>query len=169
MIGRILNGLAAIGGAGTASQFPAFYQQYLQRLGGRADQARAQAERVQEAALSLGLSPEQYMQSLQTSAEAAARREAEVVAASLADAQSLTAAFERLAEAEPAMRPALFASHFDPSIAAATAESFQPALPLSVETLVYASLGMLLGLLLLAGGESGGKAAARKIRGKVTR
>ena len=37
MIGRILNGLAAIVGAGGFAQFPAFFQQYLQRLGGMLD------------------------------------------------------------------------------------------------------------------------------------
>ena len=30
MIGRILNGLAAIVGAGSLAQFPAFFQQYLE-------------------------------------------------------------------------------------------------------------------------------------------
>ncbi|MEJ2027599.1 MAG: DUF2937 family protein, partial [Limibacillus sp.] len=57
------------GGAGAAasSQFPSFYAQYLQSLGGRLDQARLQAGRLEALAAELGLSAEAYVSRLKAS------------------------------------------------------------------------------------------------------
>ena len=67
---------AAGGGLGavSASQFPAFYGQYLQSLGGRLDQAREQAARLDAMAAEIGLSASAYAQRLSASADEAIQR-----------------------------------------------------------------------------------------------
>ncbi len=47
---RFVTGFVALAGAAVFAQFPAFYGDYLQRLGGRLDQARVQVERLERAA-----------------------------------------------------------------------------------------------------------------------
>ena len=62
MIGRIITGIGALFGGALSSQFPEFYQQYLQRLGGRRDQAMARAEEIVMDAESHGLGVADYVQ-----------------------------------------------------------------------------------------------------------
>ena len=50
MFQRIADGVFAIAGAAGFSQFPEFFRQYVQRLGGRFDQAAVQQERIVAAA-----------------------------------------------------------------------------------------------------------------------
>jgi hypothetical protein len=55
--------------------------------------------------------------------------------------------------------------HFDPMVAEETMKAFEPAVPATVEAMIYAGFGMLVALLLLAGGESGCRKAVNKARG----
>jgi hypothetical protein len=50
-----------------------------------------------------------------------------------------------------------------------TLEQFAPAVPISLESVIYASLGMVIGLMLLAGGERGSKGAGRFIGKRLKR
>ena len=61
LIGRLPSLLSAFVGAGLLAQFPAFFQQYLQSLGGRLDQAELQEARVLAAAERHGLTVEGYL------------------------------------------------------------------------------------------------------------
>jgi len=161
-VGRIANGLAAIGGAGFASQFPEFYQQYLQRLGGRLDQALVQEARIYEAAQGQGLSVPDYVQRFLDSGDPVFKAEGQLLQETLKDAEALRAALVELANAQPLQRPVAFIENVDSGLFRATLEAFVPAMPVSVEGLTYAAAGMLLGLLLLATAERSGKGAARR-------
>ena len=149
MIRRLLNGLAAVAGAGGFSQFPAFYLQYLQRLGGRLDQAQVQVERIAAAARDQGLTVAQYLDKFTASADAAYRRQGEVLAAELADAERLRLAVAALLQAPPIERPLRFVQHLDTGAARATLGDFSLGLPLTTEGLVYAAIGLVAGLIAL--------------------
>jgi len=153
MIQRLADGIAAVVGAAALSQFPEFFQQYLQRLGGRLDQAVVQRDRIVGAANEHALSLADYLRRLVENPDAVVRSEGANAAAALADAARLTAAHDALAAASPWERPLAFARSFDPDLARATWERFVPAMPLSPESLVYAGIGLMLGLVLLALGE----------------
>ena len=71
MLARVLNGAAAVLGAGAFAQFPEFFQQYLQRLGGRVDQARIDLDRILSDAALLGRTLEAYLEELPCSLSAA--------------------------------------------------------------------------------------------------
>ena len=164
MVGRILYGLiATISGLGSA-QFPAFFLQYLQRLGGRLDQVRADVERLRQDAAKTGYSLETYIRELGSSdnpiAQAAAQREAE----RLENLAALSQAYDSLSAANSWERPALFARHFDRAVAEDTLTIFQPALQLTPEAAIYAGFGIVLGLILFAGGESGARKVAFRLK-----
>lgn len=161
-LGRIANGVAAVAGAGVTSQFPEFYQQYLQRLGGRLDQALVQEARIYEAAQSQGLTVADYLQRFLASSDPVFQAEGRVIQAALGDAESLRASLVALADAAVLERPFALFRYLDHSVLTATFDTFKPALPITAEGLTYAAIGLLLGLLALALGERGGKAVKRR-------
>jgi hypothetical protein len=150
MIQRLADGIAAVVGAAALSQFPEFYQQYLQRLGGRLDQAAVQRDRIVAAATEHALAIQDYVRHLAENPDAVVRSEGANAAAALADAARLNAAHDALVGATPWERPLAFARGFDPDLARATWERFVPAVPLSPESLIYGGVGLVLGLTLLA-------------------
>ncbi|WP_455373509.1 DUF2937 family protein [Limibacillus halophilus] len=137
-----------LGGAG-ACQFPSYYAQYLQSLGGRLDQAREQAARLEASAADLGLSAEAFIAKLTASPDDAVQRSGDLAQALLDDRARLEDAYRLLAEAPVWQRPFAFAAHADPAVAQAALERFQPALPVTPEGFAYGALGLLLGLVLL--------------------
>ena len=151
MFRRLLNGLAAVAGATSSSQFPTYYQQYLQRLGGRLDQAQVQVERIEAAALENGLTVAQYIERFTVSADPAHRQQAIVLSDELADLDRLRQAVDALTQAQPIARPWQFLQHIDMETARTTLGDFALGLPLTTEGLVYAGIGLVIGLIFLAG------------------
>lgn len=150
VIQRLADGIGAVAGAAGLSQFPEFFQQYLQRLGGRLDQAVVQRDRIVAAANEHALAAADYVRRLSEHADPVVRSEGRNAAAALADAGRLQAMHDALAGASPLTRPVVFARDFDADLARATWEAFVPAVPLSAEALIYAAAGLLLGLALVA-------------------
>jgi len=159
---------AALGGL-LASQFPAFFDQYLQSLGGRLDQARVHAARIAEVARDQGLSVATYIQRFADNADPVVQSQAEVMASTLADESRLGAAYAVLTQAPAGLRPIVFLRHLDLDIAAATADRFTPAAPLGLEGLLYLAIGALLGLAALAGGRSLARHARRRLAARAER
>jgi hypothetical protein len=157
MIQRIADGVFAIVGAAGLSQFPEFFRQYVQRLGGRFDQAAVQEERIVAAAREHGLATQDYVQRLLANADTVAQSEGRNVLAALTDAERLRTAYQALVGANPLERPVVWVRHLDDSVARATLDQFVPAIPLSVEAFVYAGIGMLTGLIILSGLERGSR------------
>lgn len=137
-------------GAGGACQFPSFYAQYLQSLGGRLDQAREQAERLELLAADLGLTAEAYVARLSASSDEAVSRAGTLAASLLEDRARLAAAYQALSSAEVWARPFQLARWGDAAIAEATLGRFQPALPVTPEGFAYGAIGLLLGLTLIS-------------------
>lgn len=143
--------LAAGGiGAGGSCQFPSFYAQYLQSLGGRLDQAREQAERLEVLAADLGLTAEAYVARLSASSDDAVSRAGMLAGSLLDDRARLAAAYEALSTADLWERPFQLARWGEAAIAEATLQRFQPALPVTPEGFAYGAIGLLLGLTLMS-------------------
>jgi len=160
---RLPQGLSAALGGLVTSQFPAFFDQYLQSLGGRLDQARIHAARIVETAHDQGLSLEAYIRRFADNADPVVQTQADVMASALADEARLSTAFQVLSQASVGTRPFVLLRHLDADIAAATADRFMPAAPLGPEGLLYAGIGALLGLGALAGGRSLARRARRRL------
>lgn len=136
--------------SGTAtSQLPEFSQQYRQRLGGAIDALEEVLADFRRDAARYGLSI----------SEAIARQRAADDPFIRARGDSMALADERLARlkeqqvqlqtAGPLQRLAVVARRFDPQLAQATAQAYEPAVPVTFAGFVCAGAGALAGLLLM--------------------
>ena len=146
--GGLLDRALCVAGAVAFSQFPEFIQQYLQRLGGHLDEARRHLAEFQQTAAQSGLSLDALIHQTSTNADPAVARLGGVMAETAARVDHLAAAQAALQDATVWTRPFVFLRHLDSSIAGGTWTAFRPAVPTTVEGLIYALAGMvvLLGL-----------------------
>jgi hypothetical protein len=128
-------GAAALGGglAAVSSQAPAFADAYLQRLGGRVDEARDTLARIEEGTMLPGATAETLHD--------LAREQAQHL-------HGLSTQYESLRAAHPAMRPLRVLLDLDPAVAGRVLADFTPALPLDIGGAVWVAVGLLLGLIL---------------------
>ena len=145
MLARLYNGLGAALGGAAFSQFPEYYVHYLQRLGGRIDQARQRAAEIRDDAAAKGLSVEDYIDQFLDSTPHSL--EGGRMAESIFQLADMEAAYEALRSATPLQRPLAFAEHMNTGLVEATLGDFAPALPLTPEGFAYAGCGLLVGLL----------------------
>lgn len=165
MLTRAFRILAALFGAVLLSQFPAFYDQYLQRLGGRLDQARIENARLVEAARLENLSLDAYVAVFLNGAQSPVRRQGRLIQTQIRELTDLETAFAALRDAPIASRPLRFAAHAETDITRAAWHDFQAALPLGTEGLAYGFTGLLGGLL---GARLTGRAVSAALRRRRT-
>lgn len=153
MFKRLFNGLSGVAGAGALSQFPTYYQQYVQRLGGRLDQAQIQVTRIEAAAREEGMTLAQYTERFTGSADSAFQQQGTVLRAEIADLRRLRDAVDALFQAPLIERPWRLLRHIDADTARTALDDFALGLPLTTEGFIYAGIGLALGLVMLAGTE----------------
>ena len=134
---------ASVAGALGAAQFPAFSQQYLQRLGGAVDALEQVILDFDASAASLGLSRDEALAQMTGSAFVQARR-ADMQQAFLRY-EGLRADLDILEGQGPFMRAYHFAHLTDAEIAQGAWAAFKPALPLSFDSVVFAGFGGIAG------------------------
>ncbi|AOS45061.1 hypothetical protein Verru16b_02130 [Lacunisphaera limnophila] len=135
--------ILCVAGAVLFAQGPEFMQQYLQRLGGHLDEARRQLAVFQKTAGQAGLSLDQFIRQTGTNADPAVARLGGVMTDAADRVTSLQAAHDALLHSALWERPIIFLRHLDVGIARATGSVYQPAVPTTVEGLIYALVGML--------------------------
>ncbi|GGE53254.1 hypothetical protein GCM10007276_32870 [Agaricicola taiwanensis] len=148
MIGKTLAIAMGLVCGALLSQGPEFVQQYSQRLGGRLDELRGFVERFDRDAAAAGLNRLSALAEYQENSS-------NFVSARGRDAADTILRFERyeahrnaLREAAPFSRLWVFARDADGEIAAATAEDYQPAVPVTLEGLAHAGAGFGIGALI---------------------
>lgn len=157
---KLLDRLLCVVGAVLFAQAPEFMQQYLQRLGGRLDEARRQLEQLNDVAVRSGLTLDQLVADTSASSDPAVVGLGGVVRAASGRVEALAAADAAIRHASLFARPWVFLRHFDPSIARATLAIFRPAVPTTLEGLLYAFVGM---AVLLAAYHGGVKYPLRRV------
>ena len=130
-------------GAVLFSQLPEFMQQYLQRLGGHLDEARRHLQQFRETAAQSGLTLDRLISQTNANADPAVAKLGGVMTEAVTRVHTLEAAQTALQNASLWSRPFVFLQHIDGAIARATWAIFKPAVPTTVEGLVYALVGML--------------------------
>src|SRR3546814_6347046 len=113
MLARLLYGLGAATGGSLLSQFPEYYIHYVQRLGGRVDQARLRAAEIREDAATMGLSVEDYVASFLDSAPHSL--EGARMTESIFQLDRMEAAYHALRAAPALERPLAFVEHMNRS------------------------------------------------------
>ena len=149
MLARLFYSLGAVSGGAVLSQFPEYYTHYVQRLGGRVDQARLRAAGIRDDAAAKGLAVEDYIKTFLDSEPHAL--EGGRMWDAIFRLDEMEAAYHALREAPAVERPFAFASHLDSGLVDATLADFAPAVPLTPEGLAYAAVGALAGLAVIFG------------------
>jgi hypothetical protein len=139
----VLDRILCVVGTVAFSQIPEFIQQYLQRLGGHLDEARRQLGKFEDAAAQSGLTLDRLITQTGSNADAAVAKLGGVMTESVARVEELQAAQTAIVNASIWERPFVFFKNMDSDIARATWQIFKPAIPTTVEGLVYAAVGML--------------------------
>jgi hypothetical protein len=140
--GLIDRALCVIGTVAFA-QFPEFVQQYLQRLGGHLDEARRQLAHFRDVATQSGLTLDGLISRTDANSDPVVAKLGGVMSEAVARVAHLEQAQAAIQNASPWTRPFAFLGHAEHDIVRATMHAFQPAVPTTVEGLVYAVLGML--------------------------
>ncbi|MBU3031810.1 DUF2937 family protein [Paracoccus marinaquae] len=147
----LLRMLVAIVFAAAFSQFPAFSDQYVQRLGGQLDALSLMAQEFDASAARAGLSRDAALADL-TGSDFRAAHQADL-RAQFARLDRARADYQTLRLAGPLERMLLPHRLRDAETLAATWGDFRPAIPVTVAGLVAAAFGFVLGwavLMLLA-------------------
>jgi hypothetical protein len=134
--------------AAAMSQFPAFHQQYLQRLGGTLDELNRQIDGLDQRAAEQGMDRFDYIRRFQANEDSLVRGEGDAMLATVARRERVAEALKRLRDAPWYMMLVEVAFHLEPDVAANTAKDFVPAVPLSLAGGAHAFLGLLIGWLL---------------------
>jgi len=138
---RLISILGAVGMA----QFPQFFSQYLQRLGGHLQEIRRAINKYEQAAESLGISFEDYIRQHLTAEERVFQTSGEVIAGLLNRLENIENSFYQLQQAGPFTRWIIFFQEADWEIARQTLTFYTPGIPTSMEGIIYAFTGLLLG------------------------
>lgn len=128
-------------GAVLLSQFPEFFQQYMQRLGGRLDEVTSQVQALDRRAAEAGKDTPNYIRGFLVHRDAAVRREGEALQALTHRRVTLAEAYAALTGTGRWWRAGRFVEYFDWDVASAAFTPYQPAVPVTAEAAVYAGAG----------------------------
>ena len=148
---RILAGIGGLGLAVTLSQFPEYAQQYTQRLGGAVDELRVIATEFDREAQAGGLDRVSALQRYNASNDAFLAGRGTSMSATLQRYDELSATLARIEKADPVERFQQLPAYLDTDIGRRTLESYKPAIPVTMEGILYAGGGFILGYLVLSG------------------
>ena len=144
----LLDRVLCVAGAVGLSQAPEFYQQYLQRLGGHLDEAIMQLARFQAVAHESDITLAELIATTRAQDSAPVARLGTLIVETEARVKELQLASGALNGATLWERPWVFVRHVDTDIMAGTWTAFKPAVPVTLEGLVYAGAGMVLALVI---------------------
>lgn len=144
-ISRFLDRLFAVGGAFLFSQFPAYFQQYTQRLAGHLAELNYHLAELSRIAQASGKSLTAYIHKFSTNPDLDFAQQGVMMQGLIERQYILSDAYRKLTEASLFAKPYLFSVHFQADIAKGTLHDFQPALAFTAEGLLYAILGIVFG------------------------
>ena len=146
----VIAGIGGLGLAVTLSQFPEYAQQYTQRLGGAVDELRVITEDFDRSAAVGGLDRSQALQRYVISNDSFLAERGVSMEATFARYEDLKATLARIQNADPVSRFQALPAYLDSDIGRRTLENFRPAVPVTIEGILYAGGGFILGYMLLS-------------------
>lgn len=145
--------LAIVGGIGLAlasSQFPEYAQQYTQRLGGAVDELRVVTEDFDQAASQAGLDRPSALDRYQASTDTFLADRGQSMQRTFLRYEQLSETLRTIQGANPVERLRNLPAYLDTDIGRRTLENYQPAMPVTVEGVLYALFGFGLGYVVLS-------------------
>ena len=148
---RMMAGVGGLGLAITLSQFPEYAQQYTQRLGGAVDELRVITEDFDRAAAEGGLDRASALGRYEASNDDFLAGRGGSMTATFQRYDQLSATLARIQNAGAIERFQSLPAYLDTDIGRRTLESYKPAIPVTMEGILYAGGGFILGYLILSG------------------
>lgn len=148
---RIVAGIGGLGLAVTLSQFPEYAQQYTQRLGGAVDELRVITEDFDRAAVAGGLDRAAALERYNASNDQFLAGRGTSMTATFQRYDNLSATQARIQDADAIERFQSLPAYLDTDIGQRTLENYRPAVPVTMEGILYAGGGFILGYLVLSG------------------
>ena len=147
---HLIAGLGGLALAALLSQFPEYAQQYTQRLGGAVDELRIIVEDFDRAAASAGMDRQEAVARYTASNDDFLAGRGISMVATFARYEQLQGTLDRVEGAGPLERLQLLPAYVDTDIGRRTIESYKPAVPLTLEGLLYAGAGFVVGFVLMS-------------------
>ncbi|MEM1283188.1 MAG: DUF2937 family protein [Chlamydiota bacterium] len=132
-------------------QFPMFMEQYVTRLSGHVDELIYQVKQVEEIAKGSGKALPQFIEKFTTSEDEDFEKQGKLIHEMVQRKNKLASSLSAMVNANVISRPFIFLFRSDWEIAGATAESYQIGLSVSLESIVYGIVGVLLGYIVFQG------------------
>jgi hypothetical protein len=148
---RMVAGIGGLGLALVLSQFPEYAQQYTQRLGGAVDELRVITEDFDRAAAEGGLDRAEALGRYEASNDDFLAGRGTSMTATFQRYEQLSATLARIENADAIERLQSLPAYLDTDIGQRTLESYKPAVPVTMEGILYAGGGFILGYLVLSG------------------
>ena len=148
---RIIAGVGGLGLAIALSQFPEYAQQYTQRLGGAVDELRVITEDFDRAAVEGGLDRAAALGRYEASNDDFLAGRGGSMTATFQRYEQLSATLARIQNAGAIERFQSLPAYLDTDIGRRTLESYKPAIPVTMEGILYAGGGFILGYLIFSG------------------
>jgi hypothetical protein len=148
---RIVAGIGGLGLAVVLSQFPEYAQQYTQRLGGAVDELRVITVEFDRAAEAGGLDRAAALERYNASNDDFLAGRGTSMTATFQRYEQLSATLAQIENAGAVERFQQLPAYLDTDIGRRTLENYQPAVPFTVEGILYAGGGFILGYLILSG------------------
>lgn len=148
---RMIAGIGGLGLALVLSQFPEYAQQYTQRLGGAVDELRVITEDFDRAAAEGGLDRAEALGRYEASNDDFLAGRGTSMTATFQRYDQLSATLARIENADAIERLQSLPAYLDTDIGWRTLESYKPAVPVTMEGILYAGGGFILGYLILSG------------------
>jgi len=126
-------------------QGPEFTQQYRQRLGGALDELKRVVSAFDADAARQSITPVEAIARLEGNPDPLAQARGAAIENDIARRDKLQNALDAMQDAGPMQRIAAMALDFDPAIANDTLQNFEPAAPLTSESLLVGALALVIG------------------------
>ena len=148
---RMIAGIGGLGLALVLSQFPEYAQQYTQRLGGAVDELRVITDDFDRAAAEGGLDRAEALGRYEASNDDFLAGRGTSMTSTFQRYDQLSATLARIQNADAIERLQALPAYLDTDIGRRTLESYKPAVPVTMEGILYAGGGFILGYLVLSG------------------
>ncbi len=148
---RMIASIAGLGLAVVLSQFPEYAQQYAQRLGGAVDELRVITEEFDRAAEAGGLDRVEALERYNASNDEFLAGRGTSMTATFQRFEQLSATLRQIEGAGAIERFQSLPAYLDSDIGQRTLAAYKPAVPVTIEGVLYAGFGFIAGYLVLSG------------------
>ncbi|MBT0958609.1 DUF2937 family protein [Alphaproteobacteria bacterium KMM 3653] len=151
MLLRAIGIVGGLAGAGTMAQFPEYSQQYVQRLGGAVDALAEVVADFDRSAEAEGKTRQAALDAMTGNSDSFVIRRGEDMTRTIARSERLSADLIAVRDASAFLRLTQAPRFMDPEIAREALQDFEPAVPLTLEGVGFATSGFFIGWGVLVG------------------